>query len=103
MCCTNRNAERHAIIMTLPLFMASVQVRIVVDQHPGIGHELLQSAARELDATELMVIIAWLRYQTTGYDDLKIPRVKGKRREVRRLLAEQSRRLLDAYRRGAEV
>lgn len=48
-------------------------------------------------------VIAWLRHQTTGYDDLKIPRGKGKRREVRRLLADQSRRLLDAYRRGNDV
>lgn len=44
-------------------------------------------------------VIAWMRHQTTAYDSLKIPRVKGKRREVRRLLAEQSRRLLDRYRR----
>ncbi len=48
-------------------------------------------------------VIAWLRHQTTGYDHLTIPRVKGKRREVRRLLAEQSRKLLDAYRRGEAV
>jgi hypothetical protein len=48
-------------------------------------------------------VIAWLRHQTTGYDNLKIARVKGKRREVRRLLAEQSRRLLDAYRHGRVV
>jgi hypothetical protein len=48
-------------------------------------------------------VIAWLRHQTTAYDDLKIARVKGRRREVRRLLAEQSRRLLDAYRRGDPV
>jgi len=48
-------------------------------------------------------VIAWLRHQTTGYDNLKIPRVKGQRREVRRMLAEQSRRLLDAYRRGQAV
>ncbi len=48
-------------------------------------------------------IIAWLRHQTTGYDDLKIPRVKGKRREVRRMLAEQSRRLLEKYRLGKPV
>lgn len=47
--------------------------------------------------------IAWLRHQTTGYDDMKIPRVKGMRREVRRLLAEQSRRLLSRYRRGEAV
>ena len=44
--------------------------------------------------------IAWLRHQTTGYDDMKIPRVKGMRREVRRMLAERSRRLLSGYRRG---
>lgn len=45
-------------------------------------------------------VIAWLRHHTTGYDDLKIPRIKGMRREVRRMLAEQSRRMLATYRRG---
>jgi len=48
-------------------------------------------------------VIAWLRHQTTGYDDLKIPRMKGKRREVRRLLAQQSQVLLDAFRNGALI
>ena len=45
-------------------------------------------------------VIAWLRHQTTAYDSMKIPRVKGKRREVRRMLAERSRELLDRYRHG---
>ncbi|MCP4169207.1 MAG: DUF2293 domain-containing protein [Fuerstiella sp.] len=45
-------------------------------------------------------VVAWLRHQTTGYDSMVIPRVKGKRREVRRLLAERSRELLSQYRRG---
>ena len=45
-------------------------------------------------------VIAWLRHQTTAYEDMKIPRVKGKRREVRRMLAERSRRLLERYRAG---
>ncbi len=45
-------------------------------------------------------VIAWMRHQTTAYDQLTIPRVKGKRREVRRMLAEESRRLLNDYRRG---
>lgn len=45
-------------------------------------------------------VIAWLRHATTSYDDMKVPRVKGKRREVRRMLAERSRRLLKAYRTG---
>ena len=47
--------------------------------------------------------IAWLRHQTTGYNNMKIPRVKGKRREVRRMLAAKSRELLEVYRRGAIV
>lgn len=47
--------------------------------------------------------IAWLRHQTTGYDDMKIPRVKGMRREVRKQLAARSRRLLSGYRSGAAL
>jgi hypothetical protein len=48
-------------------------------------------------------VIAWLRHATTAYDSVKIPRIKGKRREVRRMLAEQSRRLLERYRVGSEA
>ena len=48
-------------------------------------------------------VIAWLRHQTTGYDSMPIPRVKGKRREVRRLLARRSHELLDAYRKGGTI
>jgi len=48
-------------------------------------------------------VIAWMRHQTTAYDNLKIPRVKGERREVRRMLADQSRQLLEDYRRGRTV
>lgn len=47
--------------------------------------------------------IAWLRHATTGYDDMVIPRVKGARREVRRMLAARSRLLLERYRRGEAV
>jgi len=48
-------------------------------------------------------VIAWLRHQTTEYDDMRIERVKGKRREVRRMLAERSRQLLERYRRGQSL
>jgi hypothetical protein len=44
-----------------------------------------------------------MRHQTTGYDSMKIPRVKGKRREVRLMLAQRSHELLDRYRRGDAV
>lgn len=43
-------------------------------------------------------VIAWLRHQTTAYDQLSIPRVKGARRQVRRELAEVSRAVLDLHR-----
>ena len=47
--------------------------------------------------------IAWMRHQTTGYDDMVIAREKGRRREVRRLLAERSHALLARYRRGEAI
>jgi hypothetical protein len=48
-------------------------------------------------------VIAWMRHQTTAYDDLVIPRIKGERRRVRRMLAERSRALLESYRRGTAM
>jgi hypothetical protein len=48
-------------------------------------------------------VIAWMRHQTTLYDQMKIPRIKGERREVRRLLAQQSRQLLQQYREGVTI
>ncbi len=44
-------------------------------------------------------VIAWMRHQTTAYDSMKIERVAGRRREVRRELAQISRALLDLHRR----
>jgi hypothetical protein len=44
-------------------------------------------------------VIAWMRHQTTAYDHLAIPRVKGARRQVRRDLADISRAVLDLHRR----
>lgn len=45
-------------------------------------------------------VIAWMRHQTTAYDDMAIARIKGERRRVRRMLAERSKALLAGYRRG---
>ncbi len=47
--------------------------------------------------------IAWLRHQTTGYDHMSIPLVKGRRREVRRLLAQRSHQLMRLYREGQAI
>ncbi|WP_372805953.1 DUF2293 domain-containing protein [Pontiella sp.] len=48
-------------------------------------------------------VIAWMRHQTTAYDSMRIPLVKGRRREVRRELAAQSKKILAGYRRGTDV
>jgi len=48
-------------------------------------------------------VIAWMRHQTTAYDSMKIPRIKGKRRAVRRILAQRSQELLGRYRNGETV
>lgn len=47
--------------------------------------------------------IAWMRHQTTAYDHMHIPREKGKRREVRRMLAQESHFLLKQYRAGNAI
>ena len=44
-----------------------------------------------------------MRHQTTAYDNLKIARIKGERREVRRNLAQQSNLLLQRYRKGLNI
>jgi hypothetical protein len=43
-------------------------------------------------------LIAWMRHQTTSYDDMQIARVAGARREVRRELAQISRAVIDLHR-----
>lgn len=45
-------------------------------------------------------VIAWMRHNTTAYDQLPIKRIKGERRRIRRLLAEHSVMLLRKYRQG---
>jgi hypothetical protein len=45
-------------------------------------------------------VIAWMRHQTTTYENVKIARIKGERRAVRREFAGQSIALLSNYRQG---
>lgn len=48
-------------------------------------------------------VIAWMRHQTTAYDNLHIAPIKGERRAVRRQLAAQSVKLLQRYRQGRDI
>lgn len=45
-------------------------------------------------------VIAWMRHKTTDYDTMKIKRIKGERRKIRRELAGISKSILVRYRTG---
>lgn len=55
-----------------------------------------------IEARAAKAVIAWMRHQTTVYDSMRIARIKGERREVRRMLAQRSVELLQNYRQGRE-
>ena len=83
----------------------AVQLAEAVTQHATpVGSGTVARTERiPIDRRAESAVIAWLRHQTTGYDEMKIARVKGQRREVRRMLAEQSRAMLNSYRTGAAI
>jgi hypothetical protein len=83
---------------------AQRMAQVVTDHATPVGSGTVARTERiPIERRAESAVIAWLRHQTTAYDHMKIPRVKGKRREVRRMLAEESRRLLSRYRRGDAV
>jgi hypothetical protein len=75
--------------------------RTVTDHATPVGSGTVARTKRiPVEQRAEAAVIAWMRHQTTGYDGMVIPRVKGKRRDVRRLLARRSHELLENYRRG---
>jgi len=78
--------------------------RAVADHATPVGSGTVARTKRiPIDQRAEAAVIAWLRHQTTAYDSMKIARIKGKRREVRRMLAQRSQELLSRYRRGEVV
>lgn len=78
--------------------------RVVADHTTPVGSGTVARTKRiSVEQRAEAAIIAWMRHQTTGYDSMKIARVKGKRREVRRMLAQRSKELLARYRRGESI
>ena len=78
--------------------------RAVADHATPVGSGTVARTKRiPVEQRAEAAVIAWLRHQTTGYDSMKIARIKGKRREVRRMLAQRSKELLGRYRRGEPV
>ena len=81
--------------------LANQLARAVTDHATPVGSGTVARTKRiPVEERAEAAVIAWMRHQTTGYDDMAIPRVKGKRREVRRMLAQRSKELLERYRRG---
>jgi hypothetical protein len=78
--------------------------RAVTDHATPVGSGTVARTKRiPIEQRAEAAVIAWMRHQTTGYDGMVIPRVKGRRREVRRMLAARSKELLERYRRGKPV
>jgi hypothetical protein len=78
--------------------------RAVTDHATPVGSGTVARTKRiPVEQRAEAAVIAWMRHQTTGYDGMMIPRIKGKRREVRRMLAERSQEMLSSYRRGESV
>lgn len=78
--------------------------RAVTDHATPVGSGTVARTKRiPVEQRAEAAVIAWMRHQTTGYDDMVIPRVKGKRREVRRMLARRSHELLEGYRQGEAI
>jgi hypothetical protein len=84
--------------------LADRLARAVTDHATPVGSGTVARTKRiSVEQRAEAAVIAWLRHQTTGYDGMAIPRVRGKRREVRRMLAARSQELLARYRRGESV
>jgi hypothetical protein len=78
--------------------------RLIAGHATPVGSGTVARTERiPIDQRAAAAIIAWMRHQTTGYDRMHIPLVKGKRREVRRMLAQRSIQLLKLYRQGHPI
>ncbi len=84
--------------------LAQRLARAVADHATPVGSGTVARTKRiPVEQRAEAAVIAWLRHQTTAYESMKIPRIKGKRREARRMLAQRSHELLGRYRRGEVV
>ncbi len=84
--------------------LADRLAKLVADHATPVGSGTVARTKRiPVQQRAEAAVIAWMRHQTTGYDAMHIPRVKGKRREVRRMLAQRSKELLHRYRQGEPI
>lgn len=103
-------AEFHTAVLAYLDFHPNQQdaadrlARLITDHAVPVGSGTVARTERiPIEQRAEAACIAWMRHQTTGYDHMVIPLVKGQRREVRRRLAQRSVELLARYRRGEEI
>lgn len=83
---------------------AAVLADLITEHAVPVGSGTVARTRRiPIEQRAAAATIAWLRHQTTGYDDMVIAHVKDRRREVRRQLAQRSHQLLVQYRSGQSV
>lgn len=95
--------EVHEFLRFAPRWAAlarEVARRVAAHATPVGSGTVARTERIPVDERAQAAVIAWMRHQTTGYDDMRIARVKGARREVRRDLAQISRAVLDLHRRN---
>lgn len=79
--------------------LARTVANLITEHATPVGSGTVARTARiPVEARAEAATIAWLRHQTTSYDSMQIPREKGRRRAVRRELAQRSLQLLEKYR-----
>ena len=84
--------------------LADRLARAVSDHATPVGSGTVARTKRiPVEQRAEAAVIAWMRHQTTAYESMAIPKVKGKRREVRRMLAQRSQEVLDCYRQGGAI
>jgi len=85
------------------LMAAALAQRIATHAVPVGSGTVARTKRIPIEQRAEAATIAWMRHQTTAYDSMYIPREKGKRREVRRMLAQHSKELLARYRTGTGI
>ncbi|HEX3314335.1 MAG TPA: DUF2293 domain-containing protein [Gemmataceae bacterium] len=97
----------HGAVVTFLAFhpthaeLADRLARAVTEHATPVGSGTVARTKRiSVDRRAEAALIAWMRHRTTGYDNMFIERIRGERREVRRMLAQRSKEILTRYRRG---
>jgi hypothetical protein len=83
---------------------AEKMARLICEHAVPVGSGTVARTERiPLEERASAAVMAWMRHQTTAYENMNIPLVKGRRREVRKELAQQSKDILSAYRSGDNI